>query len=60
MEEQYLSGYCRQTDAPRTVIAEFTLQGGNLSFDCADCHYPKCQFADNCEIAISIRKNADA
>ena len=46
-EEKFLSGYCRQLDAARTV--EVLLEDGRLSE--ADCCYGNCLYQSNCPIA---------
>ena len=48
--ETFLSGYCRQTDASRTVAVE--AEGRTLLE--ADCCYPDCPHAPNCPIAKKI------
>ncbi len=43
--EAFFSGYCRQTDAGRTVMVE----DGE-----PDCLYPDCPYSANCPIAQKI------
>ena len=50
MEEEYfLSGYCKALDSSRIVTVEVE----NSDFQ-ADCAFPDCPYAPNCEIAKKI------
>lgn len=49
-QEFFLTGYCRQLDAARTV--GIVAEKGQLTE--ADCCYPDCQFSGNCVIAKEI------
>ena len=48
-EEVFISGYCRACDQSRTVTAEFY----NGTWE-ADCRYPDCPYAPNCQIAQKL------
>ena len=50
--EAFFSGYCRQTDAPRTVAVE--AEGSALVE--ADCLYENCPYAPNCPVGEKIRE----
>lgn len=49
--EGIFSGYCRQIDGPRTVVAE----AENQTLTEADCLYETCPYATDCPIAEKIR-----
>jgi hypothetical protein len=53
MEEReiFLSGYCRALDQSRMVEVE--IHGGKAD---ADCAYPDCPYAPNCQIAQKIKE----
>lgn len=55
MDEVCFTGYCRQLDQSRIVIAEFVSSGQSLQLDCADCCFPDCRFDGECSIAQAIR-----
>lgn len=46
--EEFVSGYCRVLDAARTVLAD-TQEGT------ADCSYPDCVYAPQCQLALRFR-----
>ena len=48
-KEVFLSGYCRTTDQSRMVEVE--ISGREVH---ADCAYPNCPHAPNCQIAQKI------
>lgn len=48
--ERFFTGYCRQTDAPRVVVAE--AENGILSE--VDCLYEHCPYAADCPIGKNI------
>ena len=48
--EKFLSGYCRQLDAARTVCAVF--ENGSLTE--IDCCYGTCPYQPGCPIAKEI------
>ena len=50
-KEIFLSGYCRALDQSRIVEAE--ISGKEVS---ADCAYPDCPHAPNCQIAQRLRE----
>jgi len=50
-KEIFVSGYCRAIDHSRMVQAEIV--GSQVS---ADCAYPDCPYASNCQIAQKIRE----
>ncbi len=50
MEEQYLTGYCRQLDASRMV--EVIVENGQVTE--VDCCYGSCAFHGSCTIAKQI------
>ena len=50
-QEFFLSGYCRAIDQSRMVAVE--IAEGELD---ADCAYPDCPYAPNCQIAAKIRE----
>ncbi len=60
IEEEILSGFCRQQNQGRTVTCEWeeTEEGLRLSF--VDCGYPKCVHKGSCLIAGEIRKRVSA
>jgi len=51
-DEVFLSGYCRQLDASRTVAAE--TEDGVLT-EC-DCCFGSCIYEPACSIAEALRK----
>lgn len=55
MDEAFYSGYCRQLDQTRMVLAEFRMDGNVLQLDHTDCCYPDCKFASECTIAQAIK-----
>ncbi|MBR7122756.1 MAG: ubiquinone biosynthesis protein UbiE [Oscillospiraceae bacterium] len=48
--ERFFTGYCRQTDGPRTVMA--VAENGTLSE--VDCLYEHCPYAADCPIGKDI------
>ena len=48
--EKFVSGYCRQLDASRMVMA--VAQNGQLTE--ADCAYPDCPHTPSCPIAQAL------
>ena len=48
--EKFLSGYCRQLDAARTVCV--VMEEGEVTE--ADCCYGSCIYQNNCSIAKEI------
>ena len=50
MEEQFLSGFCRQTDSARTVTVEYGPEG----LEEVDCCYESCVHRGSCEIGKAI------
>ena len=46
-EEKFVTGYCRQLDAPRTV--EVLLENGHITE--ADCCYGSCIYESSCPLA---------
>ena len=50
--ETYLTGYCRQLDAPRTV--EALLENGHLKE--ADCNYGPCPHTPTCQNAQELKQ----
>lgn len=51
-KEFFLSGYCRAMDGSR-MVALVTIDG---KLEDADCRFPDCTYAPNCEIARKIRE----
>ena len=51
-KEIFLSGYCRALDQSRMVEVEIADTEIN-----ADCAYPDCPYASNCQIARKIKEN---
>lgn len=51
MEEEFVSGYCRAADQPRTVTVE--IENGKIF---ADCSYGSCPYEGSCKIAERIRQ----
>lgn len=51
-DEKFITGYCRQLDASRTVCAE-TVDG---VLEEADCCYGSCVYESNCPIAKELDK----
>lgn len=49
-EEKFLTGYCRQLDAPRTV--EVILENGHITE--VDCCYGSCLYESGCPLAQEI------
>ncbi len=49
-KEVFCSGYCRAQDASRMVCAE--ISGGSID---ADCAYPDCPHAMQCDIAQKLQ-----
>lgn len=49
-QEIFLSGYCRAVDQSRMVAVEIADNQAD-----ADCAYPACPYAPNCQIAAKIR-----
>ena len=50
-KEIFVSGYCRVLDQSRMVAVEIT--DGQVE---ADCSYPDCPYAPNCQIALKIKE----
>lgn len=50
-KEFFVSGYCRVLDQSRMVAVEIV--GNQVD---ADCSYPDCPYAPNCQIAIKIQE----
>lgn len=50
-KEIFVSGYCRVLDQSRIVAVEITDE--TLE---ADCAYPDCPYAPNCQIAQKIKE----
>lgn len=50
-KELFVSGYCRAQDQSRMVEVEIC--DGEVS---ADCAYPECPYASNCQIAQKIKE----
>ena len=50
-QEAFFSGYCRCTDASRTVMIE---KEGHELLD-VDCGFPNCVYAPNCPIAQKLQ-----
>ena len=50
-QEIFLSGYCRAIDQSRMVAVEITAGQAD-----ADCAFPDCPYAPNCQIAEKIRE----
>jgi len=50
-QEAFLSGYCREIDQTRMVVAEY--YEGELDISCS---YANCPYAPNCTIAEKIRE----
>ena len=48
--ERFFTGYCRQTDGPRTVAV--VAENGILTE--ADCLYERCPYAADCPIGKNI------
>lgn len=53
-KEVFVSGYCRVLDQSRMVEVEIC--DGKV---CADCAYPDCTHAFNCQIAQKIREEVN-
>lgn len=51
-KELFLSGYCRATDSSRMIAV--LIEDGVLEE--ADCRFPDCTHAPNCEIARKIKE----
>ena len=47
--EEFVSGYCRVLDGPRTVLAD-------LEDKTADCCYPDCPHCEQCTLAAHFRE----
>lgn len=58
--EKFFTGYCRQIDQNRIVLAEYTDRNGVLYLEDTDCQYPNCMFADGCPLAHQFLKTATA
>lgn len=54
-EEIFLSGYCRQLDAARTVTA--VIEDGALTE--VDCCYGSCLYETNCPIGKAIKEKTE-
>lgn len=50
-KEIFVSGYCRALDQSRMV--ELVIAGTQIN---ADCAYPDCPYAPNCQIAQKIKE----
>ena len=51
-KEGFFSGYCRQLDAARTVVA--VVEDGTLAE--VDCLYESCPYAPDCPIGKKIQE----
>jgi len=51
-KEGFFSGYCRQLDGARTVVA--VAENGKLTE--VDCFYENCPYATDCPIAQKLRE----
>ena len=51
-KEGFFSGYCRQLDGARTVVA--VAENGKLTE--VDCLYENCPYATDCPIAEKLRQ----
>ena len=51
-QEVFVSGYCRAIDQSRMVAVEIS----GCQAD-ADCAYPDCPYAPNCQIAAKIHEH---
>ena len=51
-KEEFFSGYCRQLDGARTVVA--VAENGKLTE--VDCLYENCPYATDCPIAEKLRQ----
>ena len=52
VKEIFCSGYCRALDGSRMVCAE--IDGDTVD---ADCAYPDCPYAPNCDIAKKLSES---
>lgn len=53
VKEIFCSGYCRALDSSRMVCAEISDDGID-----ADCAYPDCPYAPNCDIAKKLAQSS--
>lgn len=56
MEEELISGYCRQMDCSRMVLLEYAQDG---TIEDVDCNYPTCPFAQECQIGKQIAQRTN-
>lgn len=54
--EKFFTGYCRQIDQNRIVLAEYIDRNGVLHLQGTDCQYPSCMFVDECSLARRFLK----
>lgn len=56
MEEELISGYCRQMDCSRMVLLEYAQDG---TIEDVDCNYLTCPFAQECQIGKQIAQRTN-
>ncbi len=59
-QEACFSGYCRQTDQSRMVFCQFLIENGQTRLIEADCAYPTCKFAPECQLAAQFQAHEKA
>lgn len=53
-DEKVFTGYCRQLDQTRMVLAEYVTENHTTRLVSTDCSYPNCDFLCECTLAQSF------